>query len=138
MTFDYAQLVPVVPEIAVLVLASTLLLVDLWLPQGSSLKATEAQATKVEEKLLSDPEMKKSIRDFVSYIGNGSPRFYLPLDQQLFNDNFAQLVVVTKDIEAREDLLLRFRQRRQRVFVGLERIAGGNGGVSDAAIDLAA
>lgn len=80
------------------------LLVDLWLPQGSSLKATEAQATKVEEKLLSDPEMKKSIRDFVSYIGNGSPRFYLPLDQQLFNDNFAQLVVVTKDIEAREDL----------------------------------
>jgi NADH-quinone oxidoreductase subunit N len=31
MTFDYAHLIPVVPEIAVLVLASTLLLVDLWL-----------------------------------------------------------------------------------------------------------
>ena len=80
------------------------LLVDLWLPQGSSLKATEAQARKVEQKLLGDPEMNKSIKEFVSYIGNGSPRFYLPLDQQLFNDNFAQLVVVTHDIEAREDL----------------------------------
>ncbi|MFZ1537581.1 MAG: NADH-quinone oxidoreductase subunit NuoN [Chromatiaceae bacterium] len=31
MTFDYAHLIPLVPEIAVLVLASTLLLVDLWL-----------------------------------------------------------------------------------------------------------
>jgi len=80
------------------------LLVDLWLPQGSSLKATEAQARKVEQELLDDPEMKKSVKEFVSYIGNGSPRFYLPLDQQLFNDNFAQLVVVTHDIEAREDL----------------------------------
>ena len=65
------------------------LLVDLWLPQGSSLKATEAQARKVEQRLLGDPAMKKSIKDFVAYIGNGSPRFYLPLDQQLFNDNFA-------------------------------------------------
>jgi len=80
------------------------LLVDVWLPQGASLKATEAQAKKIENKLLTDPEMKKSVRDFVSYIGNGSPRFYLPLDQQLYNDNFAQFVVVTTDLAAREDL----------------------------------
>ena len=80
------------------------LLVDLWLPQGSSLKATERVATKVEKLLLNEPEFSKSIKDFASYIGNGSPRFYLPLDQQLFNDNFAQFVVVTKDINAREEL----------------------------------
>jgi len=80
------------------------LLVDVWLPQGASLKATEAQAKKIENKLLTDPEMKKTVRDFVSYIGNGSPRFYLPLDQQLFNDNFAQFVVVTTDLAAREEL----------------------------------
>ena len=80
------------------------LLVDVWLPQGSSLKATERVATKVEKLLLNEPEFSKSIKDFASYIGNGSPRFYLPLDQQLFNDNFAQFVVVTKDINAREEL----------------------------------
>ena len=80
------------------------LLVDVWLPQGSSLKATESVATKVEKLLLNEPEFSKSIKDFASYIGNGSPRFYLPLDQQLFNDNFAQFVVVTKDINAREEL----------------------------------
>ena len=82
----------------------TELLVDLWLPQGSSLKASETQALKVEQLLLNDPEMKKSVQQFASYIGNGSPRFYLPLDQQLFNDNFAQFVVVTHDLQAREDL----------------------------------
>ena len=80
------------------------LLIDVWLPQGGSLKATEAQAKKIEQLLLSDPDMKPSVANFVSYIGNGSPRFYLPLDQQLFNDNFAQFVVITRDIVAREDL----------------------------------
>ncbi len=84
--------------------ARTELLVDLWLPQGASLKATETQAMKIEQLLLNEPEMKKSVLHFSSTIGNGSPRFYLPLDQQLFNDNFAQFVVVTHDIRAREDL----------------------------------
>ena len=83
------------------------LLVDLWLPQGASLQATEANARKVERMLAEDREMAKSVKYFASYIGNGSPRFYLPLDQQLFNDNFAQFVVTTNGIEAREDLKAR-------------------------------
>jgi multidrug efflux pump len=87
------------------------LLIDLWLPQGASLKATETQAKKVEQLLLGEPEMKQSVKYFASYIGNGSPRFYLPLDQQLFNDNFAQFVVTTHDIKAREDLKQRLEQR---------------------------
>jgi multidrug efflux pump len=87
------------------------LLVDLWLPQGASLKATEVQAKKVEQLLLAEPEMNKSVKYFASYIGNGSPRFYLSLDQQLFNDNFAQLVITTHDIKSREDLKQRLEQR---------------------------
>jgi multidrug efflux pump len=87
------------------------LLIDLWLPQGASLKATETQAKKVEQLLLGEPEMNKSVKYFANYIGNGSPRFYLPLDQQLFNDNFAQFVITTHDIKAREDLKQRLEQR---------------------------
>ncbi|MEI7429770.1 MAG: efflux RND transporter permease subunit [Betaproteobacteria bacterium] len=90
----------------------TELLIDLWLPQGASLKSTEIQAKKIETLLLNEPDWKKSVDYFSSYIGNGSPRFYLPLDQQLFNDNFAQFVVVTHDIEAREDL----KQRLEKYF----------------------
>ncbi|HRD88068.1 MAG: efflux RND transporter permease subunit, partial [Candidatus Accumulibacter sp.] len=85
-------------------------LVDLWLPNGSSLKATAAYARRVEE-LLAEPEMARSIRYHASYIGNGSPRFYLPLDQQLFNDGFAQFVITTHDIAAREDLRRRLERR---------------------------
>ncbi len=88
------------------------LLIDLWLPQGSSLKASDASARRVEKLLTDDPELSKSVKYFASYIGNGSPRFYLPLDQQLYNDNFAQFVVTTHGIEAREDL----KKRLEEIF----------------------
>jgi multidrug efflux pump len=77
------------------------LIVDLWLPQGASLKATETEVKRAEA-LLAAPEVKDKLVNVAAYIGNGAPRFYLPLDQQLFNDNFGQLVVVTRDFDARE------------------------------------
>lgn len=85
----------------------TELLINLWLPQGASLAATETLSKRIEQLLETEPEFKKSVKRVTSYIGNGSPRFYLPLDQQLFNDNFAEFVVVTNDLEAREDLKTR-------------------------------
>jgi multidrug efflux pump len=42
------------------------------------------------------------VENYVAYVGTGSPRFYLPLDQQLPAANFAQFVVLTDDIESRE------------------------------------
>jgi multidrug efflux pump len=78
-------------------------LVDLWLPHGSSILTTERETKKAEVLLKDDAD----IVNFVSYVGAGSPRFYLPLDQQLDHDNFAQIVVLTKDLEARERLIAR-------------------------------
>lgn len=74
------------------------LMVDIELAEGASLRSTQAQAEKLE-KLLSSRE---GIANYVSYVGTGSPRFYLPLDQQLPATNFAQFVVLAKDIKARE------------------------------------
>ncbi|MBH1635770.1 efflux RND transporter permease subunit [Stenotrophomonas maltophilia] len=82
------------------------LMVDIELAEGASLRSTQAQAEKLE-KLLSSRE---GIANYVSYVGTGSPRFYLPLDQQLPATNFAQFVVLAKDIKSREstrDWLLR-------------------------------
>ena len=76
------------------------LMVDLELAEGVSLHATEAQAGKLESLLLQRP----GIRNYVAYVGTGSPRFYLPLDQQLPATNFAQFVVLADDIHAREEL----------------------------------
>ena len=74
------------------------LMVDIELAEGASLQATQAQATKLET-LLKDRE---GISNFVAYVGTGSPRFYLPLDQQLPATNFSQFVVLTENATARE------------------------------------
>jgi len=76
------------------------LMVDMELAEGSSLRATEAQARRLEALL----EGREGIDNYVAYVGTGSPRFYLPLDQQLPQANFAQFVVRARDIEAREAL----------------------------------
>ncbi|MCB1559935.1 MAG: efflux RND transporter permease subunit [Xanthomonadales bacterium] len=74
------------------------LMVDLKLPEGASLKATEAQAAKLEAKLKGHP----GIVNYAAYVGTGAPRFYLPLDQQLPSPNFSQFVLLTENIEERE------------------------------------
>jgi multidrug efflux pump len=76
------------------------LMVDVELAEGSSLNATDVAARRLE-KLLST---RKEIENYVAYIGTGSPRFYLPLDQQLPQTHFTQFVVRAKDIKAREVL----------------------------------
>ena len=76
------------------------LMVDLELAEGSSLRATRAQAERLEAMLDGRP----GIANYVAYVGTGSPRFYLPLDQQLPQANFAQFVVMTTDPDAREQV----------------------------------
>ncbi len=91
------------------------LMVDLWLPQGSSFQATEAQARKLEQLLHNDI----NVKNYVSYIGGGSPRFYLPLDQELRHNNLVQFVILTKNIEARERLRSRLIKTFENGFPGI-------------------
>ena len=81
------------------------ILVDLWLPEGTSIKEVEREAEALEARMMDDPD-KKFI---ATYIGEGAPRFFLPLDQQLANPNFAQLLVMANDEPARERLILKLR-----------------------------
>jgi len=76
------------------------LLVDMKLTEGSSLTATEKEVKKLESWLAKRPELE----NYVSYVGSGAPRFYLPLDQQLPQASFAEFVLLTKDIKQREQL----------------------------------
>ncbi|MBP1883848.1 efflux RND transporter permease subunit [Sinorhizobium mexicanum] len=81
------------------------ILVDLWLPEGTSIKEVEKQAKAVEARMMDDEDK----RFIATYIGEGAPRFFLPLDQQLRNPNFAQLLVMAKDEPARERLITKLR-----------------------------
>ena len=83
------------------------LMVEVWLPQGASLKATAREVQRIEQIIKGDT----AVDSYSSYIGNGAPRFVLTLDQQLFADNFGQLVIVTKDLKAREDIKRRLEAK---------------------------
>ncbi len=105
------------------------LIVDLRLAEGASLPATEAQVRKLEKILLTDPQLKDRIENFVSYVGSGSPRFYLPFDQQLVNANFGQFIVNTKGSDDREAvrgrLLALFEQDFPEVRGRVNRLENG-------------
>jgi len=79
------------------------LMVELWTPEGSAFSATEAQVKKFEAFL----RRQDGVESVTSYVGTGSPRFYLPLDQIFPQTNVAQIVVLPKDLKAREALRLK-------------------------------
>lgn len=91
------------------------LLVDMRLPEGASFDATLRQAERLEKALDGRPE----IDHFVDFVGTGAPRFYLPLDQQLQQPNFAQFVVTAKSVEAREQLARWLDTRLENDFSGV-------------------
>jgi AcrB/AcrD/AcrF family len=62
------------------------ILVDLWLPEGSSFEEVEREAKRLEQQLSKDPDLAY----VATFIREGVPRFYLPLDQQLRNQKFRE------------------------------------------------
>ncbi|MGL4445972.1 MAG: efflux RND transporter permease subunit, partial [Alsobacter sp.] len=68
------------------------------LPEGSSITATAATAKRAEALLAGDADA----ATWTTYVGQGSPRFWLGLNPQLPNEAFAEIVIVAKDVAARE------------------------------------
>ncbi|MBN9042276.1 MAG: multidrug transporter AcrB [Rhizobiales bacterium 62-47] len=79
---------------------------QLRLPEGTAFNVT-MKATKDAEKLLKDD---KDIATYTAYVGQGSPRFWLGLNPQLPNESFAEIVIVAKDVEARERIKARIEK----------------------------
>jgi len=81
------------------------LMVELWLPEGSSFSQTETEAKRFEALMRRE----QNVDSVTLFIGSGAPRFYLPLDQILPQTNVAQAIVMPTSLEARESV-------RQRVI----------------------
>ena len=82
------------------------LIVDMKLAQGASWAATDKEVRRLEKWLAENQD----VAFYTAYVGAGSPRFYLPTVPELANANFGQVVVMTRDLAARE-----------RVFAELDR-----------------
>lgn len=91
------------------------ILVDLNLPQNASIQETLKVTQRFEASLKDDPDIVR----WSTYVGEGAIRFYLPLDQQLQNPFFAQLVIVSTGLESRDVLMERLNKRLREEFVGV-------------------
>lgn len=92
------------------------ILVDMTLPQTSSIVETRRQMDRLEDHLKGDPD----VGQWSSYVGQGAVRFYLPIDQQLPNAFFGQIVIVAKSLDARDRLISKFKQFGHDRFVGTD------------------
>jgi multidrug efflux pump len=101
------------------------LIVDLRLAQGASYAATDAEVKKLEHWLASNGD----VAFYTSYIGAGSPRFYLPTVPELQNSNFGQVIVKTTGIEARERVVAEldqlFKEHFEAVRARVQRLQNG-------------
>ncbi|WP_050400664.1 efflux RND transporter permease subunit [Bradyrhizobium embrapense] len=82
------------------------LFLQLRLPEGTAFNVTE-KAVKQAEGLLKDDE---DIQTYTAYVGQGSPRFWLGLNPQLPNEAFAEIVILAKNVEARERVKAKIEQ----------------------------
>jgi multidrug efflux pump len=86
--------------------------VDLRLKEGASFAATTEQVKRMEAVLAKDEDVKF----FTAYTGAGAPRFYLALNPELPNPGFAQFVVMTQDLQARERVRARLMAASDEQF----------------------
>ncbi|MGB9173115.1 MAG: efflux RND transporter permease subunit [Bradyrhizobium sp.] len=82
------------------------LFLQLRLPEGTAFNVTEKSVKKAEGLLKGDQD----IATYTSYVGQGSPRFWLGLNPQLPNEAFAEIVIVAKNVEARERIKARIEK----------------------------
>lgn len=76
------------------------ILVDLWLPEGSTQRESEALARRFEARMQKEADL----QSVTFWIGAGVPRFYLPLNQIFPQANASQAILLPKDLAARERL----------------------------------
>ena len=79
------------------------ILVDMWLPEGSTIQQTDEVARRFEQRLMREPGMKS----VTLWVGSGVPRFYLPLDNIFPQANVSQAILVPTSLAEREALRVR-------------------------------
>jgi multidrug efflux pump len=78
------------------------ILVDLWYAEGTSFAANEAVTKRVEARV----QKLDGVEHVTTWVGSGAERFVLVLDQIFPQSNVSQLIVMPKDLAAREKLRL--------------------------------
>ena len=76
------------------------IMVDLWLPEGATIQESERVAARFQQRM----QQEAGVETVTTWIGSGTPRFYLPLDQIFPQTNVSQSIVLPKGMAQREEL----------------------------------
>ncbi len=85
--------------------------IDVWLPEGWKVEATQAAVQRIEAAL----QHEKEVVNYTSFIGSSAPRFYYNVNPQLPDKNYAQLLVSTMSPEVTPKLVVALRPRLAQV-----------------------
>ncbi|MFZ2289407.1 MAG: efflux RND transporter permease subunit [Halopseudomonas yangmingensis] len=80
-------------------------LVDIYLPEGSSAQQTDALARRIEARLQEHPD----VVSLSSFVGAGAPRFFLSLNPEQPNPAFAKVIAIAADAAGRDRLIAELR-----------------------------
>lgn len=69
--------------------------IDFWMPEGSDIRATEAEIARFEKQVLSMP----GVSNVTSVIGMGAQRFILPYQPEKQYTSYGQLIIEAEDLE---------------------------------------
>jgi multidrug efflux pump subunit AcrB/outer membrane protein TolC len=80
---------------------------DVWLPEGTKIEATDAAVRRIEAMLSQEQE----VRMYASFLGQSAPRFYYNVNPQIPAANYAQILVNTKNVKATPKLIEKLREQ---------------------------
>ena len=81
-------------------------IIDVWLPEGSRIEATDAAVRRIETTLRT----KSEVRSYASFLGSSAPRFYYNVNPQLPATNYAQILINTQSVSSTTRLVNDLRQ----------------------------
>lgn len=82
------------------------LMIDIYLPEGTSIAVTDQLTQRIEKIIAEQPE----VRTLSSYVGQGAPRFFLALNPELPSPAFAKIIAITGGRDERDALQHRLQQ----------------------------
>ena len=85
--------------------------IDVWMPQGTRIEATQEAMARLERELRAHDE----VAHFASFVGQSAPRFYYNVNPQLPDTAYGQFIVNTKSEKAPPALVAGLRESMARV-----------------------
>ncbi|MGL4318177.1 MAG: efflux RND transporter permease subunit [Pseudomonas sp.] len=81
-------------------------MISVYLPQGSSIAATDSVVRRIEAML----EPIEEVKSFSAYIGAGAPRFFITANPEMPNSAFARVIAMTGSAAERDQVMAKLEQ----------------------------